>query len=51
MVISGLEVLGVIASAVQLADTCLKITICIIDLFSRIRDVLETIRKRIVVVK
>jgi hypothetical protein len=48
---SGLEVLGALAGAVQLADTCLKITICAIDLFSRVRDAPETIRRRIVAVE
>lgn len=48
---SGLEVLGAVASAVQLADTCLKIATCTVDLFSRIRDAPETIRKRIVAVE
>jgi len=47
---SGLKVLGAVASAVQLADTCLKIATCAVDLFSRIRDAPETIRKRIVAV-
>ncbi len=45
-----MEVLGAVASAVQLADTCLKIATCAVDLFSRIRDAPETIRKRIVAV-
>jgi len=48
---SGLEVLGAVASAVQLADACLKIATCAVDLFSRVRDVPETIRKRIVAVE
>ena len=48
---SGLEVLGAVASAVQLADACLKIATCAVDLFSRVRDAPETIRKRIVAVE
>jgi N-terminal domain on NACHT_NTPase and P-loop NTPases len=48
---SGVEILGAVASAVQLADTCMKIAICAIDLFSRVRDAPETIRKRIVAVQ
>jgi hypothetical protein len=48
---SGVEILGAVASAVQLADTCMKIAICAIDLFSRVRDAPETIRKRIVAVE
>ncbi len=39
----GLEVLGVVASAVQLADAYLKIATCAVNLFSRVRDVPETI--------
>jgi hypothetical protein len=44
---SGLEVLGAVAGAVQLADVCLKIATCAIDLFSRVRDTPETIQKRL----
>src|SRR6266536_2934537 len=48
---SGLEILGAVASAVQLADTFIKIATSTIDLFSRVRDAPETIRKRIETVK
>ena len=48
---SGLEVLGVVASAAQLADTCLKIATCAVDLFNRIRDAPETVQKRLEEVK
>jgi hypothetical protein len=44
---SGLEILGALASAVQLADTCLKITISASELFTRVRGAPETIRTRI----
>jgi hypothetical protein len=44
---SGIEVFATLASAVQLAQTCLNITIFAIDLFSRVRGAPETIRKRI----
>jgi hypothetical protein len=44
---SGLEVLGILASAVQLADTCLKITISATNLFTRVRGTPETIRKHV----
>jgi hypothetical protein len=40
----GLQVLGALGSAVQLCDTCLKITTSATDLFSGVR-VPETIRK------
>jgi hypothetical protein len=45
---SGLEVLGALASAVQLADTCLTITAFVIDLFTRVDRAPEAIRKRVV---
>jgi len=48
---SGLEVLGAVASAVQLADTCVKIASCAVDLFSRVRDAPVTIQKRLEEVK
>jgi hypothetical protein len=48
---SGLEVLGAVASAVQLADTCMKVATCATDLFSRIRDAPETIQKRIMAIE
>lgn len=48
---SGFEVLGAVAGAVQLAETCLKITTYAVDLFSRIRNAPETVRKRIVAVE
>lgn len=48
---SGLEILGAVAGAVQLADTCLKIVTYAVDLFSRVRDAPETIRKRLEEVK
>jgi len=44
---SGLEVLGAFASAVQLASTCLEITAFAIDLFSRVRGTPEAVKKRI----
>ena len=44
---SGLEILGALASTAQLADTCLKITIAASDLFTRVRGAPETIRTRI----
>jgi hypothetical protein len=44
-VLSGLEVLGALASAVQLCDTCLKITTSATDLSSRVGGVPETIWK------
>jgi hypothetical protein len=44
---SGLEVLGVLASAAQLANTCLKITNFATDQFTRVRGAPETIRKRL----
>lgn len=48
---SGLEILGAVACAVQLADTCLKITTFAADLFCRIRDGPKTIQKRLEEVK
>src|SRR5690348_3564649 len=48
---AGLEILGAVASAVQLADMCLKIATCAVDLFSRVRDAPETIQKRFEEVK
>lgn len=48
---SGLEILGAVAGAVQLADTCLKITTFAADLFCRIRDAPKTIQKRLEEVK
>lgn len=44
---SALDVLGAVASAVQLAETCLKM----VDLFNRIRDAPAIVRKRIVAVE
>ena|SRR5437763_10968605 len=48
---SGLEVLGAVASAAQLADLCLKIATCAVDLFNRIRDAPEMVQKRLEEVK
>jgi hypothetical protein len=42
---------GGFTSAVQLADTYVKLATCAVDLFSRVRDAPETIQKRIVVVE
>jgi hypothetical protein len=36
-----------VASAVQLADACLKIATYAVNLFSRVRDAPETIQKRL----
>ena len=44
---SGLEVVGALASAIQLAETCLKITIFANDLFTRVHGAPEVIRTRI----
>ena len=44
---SGLEIFGALASAIQLADACLQITAFISNLYSKVREAPETIRTRI----
>ena len=42
---AGVEVLGALAAASQLAEQSLKIAIFVSDLYSKVRDALESIRK------
>ena len=44
---SGLEILGAVAGAVQLADVCAQVITFISDLYSKVRGAPETIRARI----